>query len=63
MSMPATDHAPVGSTPVSRYDGALSQNGKWDQYKPLIRRLYMDEKKTLVEVREHMMAKYNFTAS
>lgn len=58
-----TDHAPVGSTPLSRYDRALAQNEKWDQYKPLMRRMYMDEKKTLIEVREHMRTKYNFTAS
>lgn len=63
MSIPVTDHGPAGSRPAARHDRVYPQSDEWDKYKPLLRRLYLDQKKTLVEVREHMRAQYNFDAS
>ena len=61
----ATGHAPVGLRPAhaAQLDRAFAKNDEWSQYKPLMRRLYMDENKTLAEVREHMRIQYGFTAS
>lgn len=63
ISKPTTQCALLSSKPAARPDRAFPQNGEWSQYKPLLRRLYMDEKKTLAEVREHMKTQYNFNAS
>lgn len=63
ISKPTTENAVASSRPAARPKRAFPQNGEWTQYKPLLRRLYMDEKKTLTEVREHMKTQYNFNAS
>lgn len=63
VSMPTTGYAAVGLRPAARPDRVVAQNGDWSQYKPLLKRLYMDEKKTLAQVQEHMRTQYNFDAS
>lgn len=63
ISIPVTDHAPVSSRPVARHDRVYPQNDEWNKYKPLLRRLYLDQKKTLVEVRDLMRTQYKFDAS
>lgn len=63
VSMPATDHAPLGSKSIAQYNRAYAQDGDWIQHKPLLKTLYMDENKTLSEVREYMRKEHRFTAS
>lgn len=63
MSIPVRHHAPLSSKPAARHDRVYPHNDEWIKYKPLLRRLYLDEKKTLVEVRDHMRTQYNFDAS
>ncbi|KAI3400080.1 hypothetical protein diail_4618 [Diaporthe ilicicola] len=63
VSLPATKHASVGSKSASRQNPAFAQHDNWIRYKPLMRRLYMDENKTLAEVREYMRVEHEFTAS
>lgn len=63
VSMPAAEHAPVGSKPAARMDRVFPEKSGWNQYKPLMRKLYIDEKKTLAEVKEHMRAQHDFDAS
>lgn len=63
MRIPVTRHASVTSRPAARHEKAYPKTEEWNKYKPLLRRLYLDEKKTLIEVKEHMRAQYNFDAS
>lgn len=59
----AAGHYPVGSRAGARLDRPFVHKEEWSQYKPLMRRLYMDENKTLAEVIDHMKRHHGFTAS
>lgn len=62
-SCPATEHVTDEAAPLKRGDWPPSKNSYWEDYKPIIRRLYIDENRTLSEVIEIMKNKFNFKAT
>lgn len=60
-SASAVRHGAGGS--AAQPDRGFPQKGEWIQYKSVMRRIYVEENRTLTEVREHMRINYGFTAS
>lgn len=62
-SFPATKDVTEEAAPLDRGDWPPTQFSYWEDHKPIMRRLYIDEKRTLREVMEILENDFNFKAS
>lgn len=61
-SSPATRDVKGEVAPLKRGDWPPTKFSYWEDYKPIMRRLYIDEKRTLREVMEIMENEFDFKA-
>lgn len=59
----ATQDETEQEAPLKRGDWQNSQSSYWEQYKPVMRRLYIDEERPLREVSEIMEKDFGFRAT
>ena len=62
-SLPAVKDVMEEAAPLTRGDWAPTQFSYWEDYKPIMRRLYIDEKRTLREVIEILENEFDFKAT
>lgn len=62
-SFTATKDVTAEATPLGRGDWPPTQFSLWEDYRPIIRRLYMDEKRPLREVMEILERDFDFKAT
>lgn len=62
-SFPATKDVTEEEAPLEKGDSPRTQFSYWEDYKPIIRRLYIDEERTLRGVMEIMENKFDFKAT
>lgn len=62
-SFPATKHVMEEAAPSKRGDWPAALFSYWEDYKPIIRKLYIEEKRPLREVVEIMENEFDFKAT
>lgn len=59
----ATEDVTEEASPLERGDWPRTQFSLWEDYRPIMRRLYMDEKRPLREVMEILEREFDFKAT
>lgn len=62
-SLTATEDMTEEATPLGRGDWPRTRFSLWEDYRPIMRRLYMDEKRPLREVMEILEREFEFKAT